>query len=161
MEKDNQLGKLILINGSPKHLTKLLTHNNISHMVSTYRRKPTSRATDTFAVFFQEKLRGSPKDDEKIENFLNSLPDTDYSKGTALDVQRRMSAVKHYQPSFAKIKSPVYLFTPKVAFEPEEVEGYCLLEHTEYPVEVKYLEGDHFTILQDSELGRAINECLQ
>lgn len=80
---------------------------------------------------------------------------------TVTDIQRRLLAVKQYNPSYAKIKSQVYLFKPKVTFIPEEEEDYCLSELTELPVEVRYFEGDHFTMLQNLELGHAINECLQ
>lgn len=96
---------------------------------------------------------------------MDRLPKTfvspDYFKRAVTDIQRRISSVKHYYPSFEKIESAVYLFKPKVTFIQIDEEDYCLSELTEFPIEVKYFEGDHFTMLQDPELGRAINERLQ
>lgn len=55
----------------------------------------------------------------------------------------------------------MYLFKPKISAVPVEEEDYCLSELAELPIVIRYFEGNHLSMLDDPQLGEAINQYLQ
>lgn len=110
----------------------------------------------------QEQTKKCSTSEEIINIALEQLPPNLFSSGYLRqfikDVQKRVLAVYQYKPSFGRIKSQVCLFKPKGSVTSTEAEDYGLSEITESLVQIRYLEGDHLTMLQDPKLGGAINK---
>lgn len=103
--------------------------------------------------------------EELIKIALDALPQNQYSddylKQLSRDVHRRALAINRYKPFTSKIKSQVYLCKPETVIVPVESDDYYLSELSHHPVTVRCFKGDHSTVLQNVDLGFAINSFLQ
>lgn len=95
---------------------------------------------------------------------LGALPQNMYSDDYLMqlcrDVHRRVVSLNRYKASM-QIKSQVYLCKPETVIVPVESDDYYLSELSQPQVIVRSFKGDHSTILQDVDLGVAINSFLQ
>lgn len=115
--------------------------------------------------FFQCELTKCNTFDERIEGLLTLLPNTtQYSdsalKKIILDIQKRVSIVNRYEPNVGKVRSEVVLYKPTEISVKGEKEDYGLSDFVQGAVSVRYFEGNHFTILKNSDLRTSLNEFL-
>lgn len=97
-------------------------------------------------------LASAPKDVPHSRN---------YQKQFSVGIYKRLQAVLKYEPSFAKLKSPVTLFRPSHGSLQNIEEDYGLSAIVEKPVEIAFYKGNHITILQNPEVGAAISESFK
>lgn len=98
-----------------------------------------------------------------MEVALSAVPESSphspkYQREVALGMYKRLFGLVHYAPTFLKLATPITLFRPETAALQNIPEDYNLSQFTERPVEVKFYEGDHLTILENKEVARDLVE---
>ncbi|XP_055326066.1 fatty acid synthase-like [Sitodiplosis mosellana] len=178
LEKRGKVGHVILIDGSPTHLFRLAQglrrtvqtgdpENDLimvlfAHFCST-------DMLDSFA----KKLATCNSLLAKIElicEFVSSEFKTNYSKqylynitGAILNRLKLVMNLNFEKDEFAgvidaKLKSSITLVRPTLASFTDIVEDYDLHKYTEQRVNVKYVDGNHLTVLENTELTNILNE---
>lgn len=96
---------------------------------------------------------------EYLANLKNR--DFDYVRKRIYGIYMRTYTIMQYKPSYGKIKSTVKLFRPTKFIRIAKTEqDYGLSYVVEEPVEVRFFEGDHMSVLQNLTLSKAINDSI-
>lgn len=177
LEKRGKIGHIILIDGSPNHLFRLAQglHRSIqtdnpendlimilfAHFLSNDR-------TESFT----KKLTACNNLSMKIEvigEFVSSEFKTNYTKqylhniiGAMLNRLKLVMKLNFENDSMAgildaKLKSIITLIRPTQASFTDITEDYDLHKYTEQKVNVKYVDGNHLTVLENIELTHILN----
>lgn len=84
-----------------------------------------------------------------------------YQRLLALSTYKRLLAIKAYEPSFSKIRAEVRLYKAKTETISGLEEDFSLSEYCHRPVQIKYFDGDHVTVLHNEELAEEINRLFE
>lgn len=97
-----------------------------------------------------------------VEYSISTAQSTkDDIKNALVLLYKRTAAVLDYSPNFNKIKSTVKLYRPTEQVVPSNIEhDYGLQKLVENTIEVQFIEGNHISMLQNSNLCNAINGLL-
>lgn len=102
--------------------------------------------------------------DEKLNNFIGVIRNDDYSHEYLRTIGRGMfNRFKFVLKSdtdaeiHSKIQSNIKLYKPSIALVAGIQDDYQLPKYTNGKVEIEYLDGNHFTILENAELINILN----
>lgn len=165
-ESNGNIGKLILIDGSPEFIKKLMikyfgevTDENMSTMIISFillQLAPGEKQEDII-----KKLTNLPSDEkykilkEYVEK--HSKYSADYMVNLTNGMMNRLKIAYNYQFT-EKLKSPILLIRPKDISLTDVAEDYDLAKMTSGKVDVKFVEGNHTTILDNLELVQMVND---
>uniref|UniRef100_A0A1A9UN38 oleoyl-[acyl-carrier-protein] hydrolase n=1 Tax=Glossina austeni TaxID=7395 RepID=A0A1A9UN38_GLOAU len=170
LEKAGFDGQLLLIDGAPHFLTKLAHLHLGEHMSDN------DLYDLLLSIVVREILPGNTKElleqqfnelptiEQKMEKFdeyiaKQSVYSSDYSKAMIHAMFRRISSVITHDPkSFEQINTPITLVRPTDVALRDIDENYCLQEITKGTVIVKFIEGNHTTMLDNPALTQLIND---
>jgi surfactin synthase thioesterase subunit len=115
-------------------------------------------------VLFQDKFLKCSDLEERCDLALTLIPAEvpnreKLEKQAAVALYKRFKAVINYKYSHDKIQSRAYLFKAKYAIVTEE-EDYQLSRVCEHSVQVATVDGDHVTMLNQSQLSQDINNII-
>lgn len=165
-------GHVLLIDGSPSFLKQLstakisteITEESIQLMLTiaiVQNVCPDENIEDMVA-----KLIACPTWDEKVTKLVefgkisNSEYSSDYLRSMTYAILRRIKMVLNYDTkNVKKIKTGITLVRPTEVAVVEIDEDYELSKYTEGKVKLKFIEGNHITMLDNSKLPDVINEC--
>jgi fatty acid synthase len=169
LEKKGKKGNLVLIDGAPLFLKKLVVDQ-----------MPTSDTDEAVqnvllsgimrVVFPEEKvdvleiMKENPTWEARVEKILDLCKEqylytTDYLRDMANCLFHRIKMVLDFKPDFQDvIKSSITLIRPTEISIVDVDEDYGLKRLTRGVVSVKYVDGNHLTMLENSKLVQIINE---
>lgn len=169
LEKQGKRGSLVLIDGAPLFLKKLV----VDQMPTT----DTDEAVQSVllsgilrVVFPEEKvdvltiMKENPTWEERVEKIIDLAKDqylytTDYLRVMANCLFYRIKMVLDFQSDFKDtIKSSITLIRPTEISIVDVDEDYGLKKLTRGMVSVKYVDGNHLTMLENSKLVQIVNE---
>lgn len=180
LEKVGKCGRVILVDGSPDCL-KQMAHGLLRTL------KVEDHTDALFIVVFSQFCRAELRDSliEKLSEiadqeqkmdlaseFLSPEIKTKYSveyiKRLAVAITNRLKAIIGLNLEGdaisdvmeSKLKSPITLIRPTQASFTVIDEDYRLQKYTEQPINIKYVEGNHLTVLENSELTDIINSSI-
>lgn len=177
LEKLGKVGHVILIDGSPAYLkrlaqglvktTKVEDYTDVLFMV-IFTHFCSSDLHDKFIATLSKCTEQQQKID-LITEFLSTEIKTSYSMGylrklieailnrlkvvISLNVEGDEIAAVMDQ----KLKSAITLIRPTQASFTDIIEDYGLDRYSEQAVTIKYVDGNHFTVLENTELTDIIN----
>ncbi|KAF7275378.1 hypothetical protein GWI33_011811 [Rhynchophorus ferrugineus] len=108
------------------------------------------------------KLKNGKTLDERLdiaEKCVTNKLEISNTKSMTKGIYKRLKAMLAWQPDF-KLKSKLMLFKPEFKAIAINDDDYGLGEYTEQPVTVKTFNGNHVSMLEDSELAQEINDAL-
>lgn len=181
LEKLGRTGRVVLIDGSPEYLQRLthgLRRTSISHTDENFENELVMILFNQFCSTdhsngFGNKIAACDNLRSKIElvgEFALGEFKTNYSKiyleNIILAILNRLRAVMSLSVSNAgvavvldsKLKSPILLIRPTQATFIDIVEDYNLDKYTENAVKIKYVEGNHLTVLDNIEITNILND---
>jgi fatty acid synthase, animal type len=169
LEKQGKRGNLVLIDGAPLFLKKLV----VDQMPTS----DTDQAVQSVllsgilrVVFPEEKvdvftiMKENPTWEERVEKIIDLAKDqylysTEYLRVMANCLFYRIKMVLDFKPDMRDvIKSSITLIRPTEISIVDVDEDYGLKKLTKGLVSVKYVEGNHLTMLENSKLVQIINE---
>lgn len=169
LEKQGKKGSLVLIDGAPLFLNKLV----VDQMPTT----DTDEAVQNVllsgilrVVFPEEKvdvftiMKENPTWEARVERIIEMAKDqylysTDYLRVMANCLFYRIKMVIDYTPNVSDVlKSSITLIRPNEISIVDVDEDYGLRKLTRGVVSVKYVDGNHLTMLENSKLVQIINE---
>lgn len=184
LEKRGKLGHLVIIDGSPRYLIKLLhglrrntsqtdnLENDLIMILYTH-----FCNTDQLDVFIK-KLAQCDKISSKVEliaDFVSPELKTTYSAKYVLNlivaVFNRLKALVKFNALFdntdeltamidSKLKSPITLIRPTQTAIADISEDYDLHKFSECEVNVRYVDGNHLTVIENVELSNILNDLI-
>ncbi|XP_031331303.1 fatty acid synthase-like [Photinus pyralis] len=172
LEVRGLIGKVILIDGAPEMLKKLIklqfpTEHEPEASLETaiLFNLITSYAAMDATVAHRETVRQLRTLEERVEYILEMTPEIipyskEYQKQVAIAVCGKTKAVYNYEAKFPKLKSEVTLIKPSESALVNYDEDYRLQKLCEKPVRVHTIEGTHTTIVQNPELADYINKII-
>jgi fatty acid synthase len=115
-------------------------------------------------VLFQEKFLKCSDLDERCDLALTLIPSEvvdrqKLDKQAMVALYKRFKAALNYEFCHDKIRSKAYLFKAKYPIVKED-EDYHLSMVFEHSVQVATVDGDHVTMLNQSELIKDINKLI-
>lgn len=183
LEKRGQLGQIVLIDGSPKFLLKLLQGirrnasqtDNIEndlimivyvHLCSVdnldgFIKKLTScdslsRKVDLITEFVSNKFKSNYSEKHLRNIIVAVLNRLKYL--VRLNVQMNDAMEEHTAVIDARLKSPITLIRPTQKSVADITENYDLQEYSEGGVNIRYVDGNHLTVIENVELSNILNE---
>ncbi|XP_055377654.1 fatty acid synthase-like [Condylostylus longicornis] len=168
LEKHNYKGKILIIDGAPHFMKQLLKNTDNSEMsdaeifdqvlsiiLSQFDNQPLDKLLTEFSniVTYNEKLNRF-KDYIKLQSNYAE----EYALNAVQDAFNRIQMIKKYKGLNNKINCPIMLVKPKEVSIIDIEEDYNLSAITTSTVEIKYLQSNHFTIMENEELGNLIND---
>ncbi|KAB0790944.1 hypothetical protein PPYR_02744 [Photinus pyralis] len=172
LEVRGLIGKVILIDGAPEMLKKLISlqlwsehESEASLETAILFNLITSYAPLEVTVALRETVRQLRTLEERVEYLRDMIPEgiphsKKYQKQVAIAVCARMKALYNYEANFPKLKSEVTLIKPIDSPFVNYDEDYGLQKLCEEPVRVHTIEGTHETIVQNPELADYINKII-
>lgn len=176
LEKRGQVGHVILIDGSPAYLkrlaqgltkTKTTDDDNLLIMVM-FRHLCSSDLSEAFMARLSECTDWPMKVDLVVE-FLSDEVVATYSREYLHDIivaiLNRLKVVISLNVTDddvsgvigSKLKSSITLVRPTQASFTDIIEDYGLNQYSEHAIDIKYVEGNHLTVLDNPELTNIIN----
>lgn len=168
LEKEGFQGKTVLIDSSPDFL-KMITEESFLHDVSETNLQVQLLMRFIAMVWpqdtqeFEDLLRSLPDWKSRLNQLIESAPDhTQYSKRYQKLIMnaayhRVKSVLKYNGVEHHSMSSPTTLIRPsEVAMHTEE--DYGLSKYTKEPVSVIFVEGNHFTVLENKKAADIINK---
>lgn len=180
LEKLGKSGRIILIDGSPNYLkrmaqgllrtTKVEDHTNVLIMV-VFSQFCRSEFGDSFVAKLSQITDSEQKIDLVMEFLSAEIKDiysVEYIKKLAVAIMNRLKVViglnlengRISDVMETKLKSPITLIRPTQASFTDIDEDYNLRRYTEQEVNIKYVEGNHLTVLESPELTDIINSLI-
>lgn len=169
LEAKGLKGQVVLIDGAPTFLKKLVvdqmptTHSDdavqtvlLSGIIRTVYPE---EQIDVFQI-----MRDNPTWESRVERLLDYASDqylysTDYLRSMANCLFQRIKMVLKYNIDPSQIlRSPITLVRPTEISIVDVDEDYGIQRLTKGITAVKYVEGNHFTMLENSKLVQIINE---
>jgi fatty acid synthase, animal type len=169
LEKQGKKGKLVLIDGAPTFLKKLVVDQ-----------MPTTDSDDAVqsvllsgvfrTIFPEEKadvwkiIKNNPTWEERVDRVLELTTDqyvysNEYLKIMANCLFLRIKMVLDYKIDFKDtIRTPITLIRPNEISIVEVEEDYGLKKLTSGDVNVKFVDGNHFSMLENPKLVQIIND---
>lgn len=184
LEQRGKLGQIVIIDGSPRYLIKLLhgirrstsqTENLENDLIMIlYTHFCNSDQLDGFIKNLSKCDKLSSKV-ELIANFVSSEFKATYSKAYLLNliraVMNRLIALVKFNVLLdnkdeltavidTKLKSPITLIRPTQTVIADISEDYDLHKYSECEVNVKYVDGNHLTVIENQGLSYILNELI-
>lgn len=177
LEKLGKIGHVILIDGSPAYLkrlaqglvktTKVDDYTDLLFMV-IFTHLCRSDLRDNFIATLAKCTDQQQKIDMTIEFLSTEIKttySTDYLKKIISAILNRLKVVIGLNVDGdeittvmeQKLKSSITLIRPTQASFSDIVEDYGLHKYTEQEVTIKYVDGNHLTVLENIELTNIIN----
>lgn len=184
LEKRGKLGHLIIIDGSPRYLIRLLhgMRRNISQTDNLENDLIMILFTHLCNVdqldLFIKKLSNCDKVSSKVEliaDFVMPELKTSYSAEylfkVAVAVLNRLKALEKFNVLLdntdeltavmdSKLKSPITLVRPTQTSIADISEDYDLHKYSECEVCVKFVDGNHLTVIENVELSNILNDLI-
>lgn len=173
LEQNGQNGRILLIDGSPIYLKRMS-----EAMVKTTSKKGCIEDVLIMLVFFNmcggertykftmelSKCDSWPR---KMDLLYRHMPESiknDYSSEYLYDLVRamtnRLEAViemnVNAEPK-CKLMSPITLVRPKLPSFTDIADDYGLSKYTNQPVDIRYIKGNHLTMLDGDEIAEIID----
>lgn len=181
LEKRGKLGHVVIIDGSPRYLVKLL--QGIRRSTSQTENLENDLIMICFAHFcnsdqldeFIKKLANCndlSSKEELIADFVSAEFKSTYSAKYLVNlivaVLNRLKALAKFNISLdntdelttvldAKLKSPITLIRPTQTVISDIPEDYDLHKYSECEINVRYLDGNHLTVIDNVELSDILN----
>lgn len=180
LEKFGKCGHIILIDGSPNYLkrmaqgllrtTKIEDSTDVLIMV-VFSQFCRSEFRNNFIAKLSQFSDVEQKIDLVMEFLSTEIKDkysVEYIKKLAVAIMNRLKVViglnledgKISDVMENKLKSPITLIRPTQASFTDIDEDYSLHRYTEQEVNIKYVEGNHLTVLENPELTDIINSLI-
>lgn len=174
LEESGMNGNVVLIDGAPVFLQQLacghfrdikakVTDDSIQLIliVAIIQNIFPLEKTDDLLLKLKECPTWLSKVDKLIQFGKSQTEYTEeYLRSTAQALYNRTKIVFEYDCSqVKKIKSPITLIRPTEVAVVEIEEDYELSRCTEGPVTLKFIEGNHMTMLDNIKLADIINDC--
>lgn len=169
LEKEGKKGNLVLIDGAPLFLKKLVVDQMPT--TDTHEAVQSVLLSGIMRVVFPEEkvevlqiMKEYPSWEERVEKILDLckeqyLYSTDYLRDMANCLYHRIKMVLDFKPDFHDvIKSSITLIRPTEISIVDVDEDYGLKKLTRGVVKVKYVDGNHLTMLENAKLVQIINE---
>ncbi|KAF5284901.1 hypothetical protein FQA39_LY16856 [Lamprigera yunnana] len=171
LERQGRIGQLILIDGSPQMIQKIILHLIPDiHNEQIYQSYIIAGFAKSFLTFDDTlKLKDSLlkcKDlDERVELIFRHFPKAtsefiDSKKAIIKSAYGRCSATIMYNPTFKKLKTMVTLIKASQGLLPEISHDYDMQKLCQEPVQVHTIEGNHLSILKSDGLALIVNEIV-
>lgn len=181
LEKRGKLGQVVIIDGSPRYLVKLL--QGIRRSTSQTDNLENDLIMICFAHFcnsdkideFIKRLANCDKlsaKEELFTDFVSAEFKTTYSAKYLVNlivaVLNRLKALAKFNVLLdntdeltavldTKLKSPITLIRPTQTVISDISEDYDLHKYTECEINVKYVDGNHLTVIDNVELSNILN----
>lgn len=180
LEQFGKCGRIILVDGSPNYLkrmaqgllrtTKIEDHTDVLIMV-VFLQFCRSELRDEFIAKLSQMNDFEQKIDLVMEFLSAEIKDkysVEYIKKLAVAIMNRLQVViglnledgKISDVMANKLKSPITLIRPTQASFTDIDEDYSLHRYTELDVDIKYVDGNHLTVLENPELTDIINSLI-
>lgn len=171
LEEAGMQGHVLLIDGAPVFLKQLstakisteITEESVQLMLIIV------IVQNIFPEESPEKIMGKltecPTWDDKVEKLVEfGRAQSEFSEGYMRKMTRalytRLKMVFDYDTErITKIKSSITLVRPTEVAVVEIDEDYELSKYTEGSINLKFIEGNHITMLDNAKLPQIINEC--
>lgn len=175
LEKQGQTGRLLLIDGSPAYLKRLATgiskstskDDNVEDLLimTLFCNLCHAELTDEFSIKLKECNSWITKMDV-LHDFLSDEIKSSYTKiylhNMIAAMLNRLKAVWSVNVESEaidhKLKSPITLIRPTHASFADIADDYELAKYSVEPIKVRYVNGNHLTMLDNVELTNIINE---
>jgi fatty acid synthase, animal type len=168
LEESGLRGQVVLVDGAPGFLKKLV----VDQMPSAQSDEAVQNVLISGVmrnIFPEEKvdvmqiMKNYPTWELRVEKVLEMATDqylysTDYLRTMANCLFQRLKMVINYKPTNKMIKSPITLIRPTEISIVDVEEDYGIQKLTRGNTNVKYVEGNHLTMLENSKLIQIINE---
>lgn len=172
LEECGMMGHVLLIDGSPSFL-KQLSKAKISTEITDESMQLMLTIAIVHNIFPEEspdeimsKLTVCKTWNDKVSKLCefgkasNSEYTENYLRSMTHGMYRRLKMVMEYDTkNVKKIKTGITLVRPTEVAVVEIDEDYELSKYTEGKVNLKFIEGNHITMLDNSKLSDIINEC--
>lgn len=181
LEKRGKLGQVVIIDGAPRYLVKLL--QGIRRNTSQTENLENDLIMVCFAHFcnsdqldeFIKKLANCDKLSSKMEliaDFVSVEFKTTYSAkylvNVIVAVLNRLKALAKFNVLLdntdeltavldSKLKSPITLIRPSQTVISDISKDYDLHKYSECEINVKYVDGNHLTVIENVELSNILN----
>lgn len=171
LERNGANGRVLLVDGSPDYLQRMS-----KAMIKTTSKKESEEDATIMLIFFNGgsgerthkfimQLQECKTWSQKMDLLYRHMPETlksNYSSEYLYELihamSNRLKAVMkmNLETAIVKLKSPVMLLRPKLASFNDIADDYELSKYAEQPVEVRYIDGDHLTMLDNTETTKII-----
>lgn len=165
-ESHGNIGKLILVDGSPEFIKNLmgkyfgdLTDENMLTKIISFillQLSPEEKQEDLIKkltnLVIEDKYKILKEYVEKHSKYS-----ADYMVNLTKGMINRLKIAYNYEFAM-KLKSPILLIRPKEISLTDIAEDYGLGKVTSGKVEVKFVDGNHTTILDNLELVQMVND---
>lgn len=184
LEKQGKLGKIVLIDGSPKYLLKLM--EGIRRNASQTDNIENDLIMILYTHFcscdhidgFVKKLTNCDSISRKVAlvtEFVSTEFKETYSEKYLIDVVvavlNRLRSLVQLNKKMnesdeltavigGQLKSAITLIRPTQTSVADIAEDYDLNKYSENDVNIKYLDGDHLTVIENIELSNILNDLI-
>lgn len=169
LENSGKTGRVLLIDGSPHMMQKLACQITQGH-ISEYNLEASIMSLALGTITLKEKrnylqliLEAGPWA-AKVEKFIELTRDDhkysdDYSRLMLNTmIERVRLTINQDLSQITPIKGDIMLVRPTELSVQDIEEDYCLSACTEGHTKLKFLEGNHFTVMENPELPQLINQ---
>lgn len=173
LERTGMNGRVLLMDGSPVYLKRMS-----EAMIKTTSKKENMEDVLIILVYFNMcggdrtykftmQLQECRSWSQKMDLLYRHLPEaikcaysSDYLYDVMCGMANRLKSVINinFESEIVKLKSPVMLVRPKQASFTDIPHDYDLSKYTEHPVEVRYVQGNHLTMLDGNEIIEIIDD---
>lgn len=172
LEQIGKIGRVLLIDGSPVHLKRMS-----EAMIKTTSKKENvddvlimlvwfnicgSERTYKFTMELQQCSTWSKKVDllyRHLPELIKNTYSPDYLYKIIGAMSNRLKAVikMNFDTEIVKLKSPIMLIRPKQASFADIADDYELSKYADQPIEVRYVQGNHLSMLDGNEITQIID----
>lgn len=173
LERSGKTGRVLLMDGSPVYLKRMS-----EAMIKTTSKKENMEDVLVILVYFNMcggertykftmQLQECRSWGQKMDLLYRHLPEaikaaysSDYLYDVMCGMANRLKSVINidFEQEIVKLKSPVMLIRPKQASFTDIPDDYDLSKYTEKPVEMRYVQGNHLTMLDGDEITDIIDD---
>lgn len=173
LERNGANGHVLLIDGSPVYLKRMS-----EAIIKTTSKKESTEDVLIMLVYFNVcnsersyrfamQLQGCNTWSMKMDLLYRNLPEAlksaysaQYMYTMICAMSKRLKAVlnMNVDAENVKLKSPVMLIRPKQASFTDIADDYELSSYAEQPIDVRYIQGNHLTMLDGYEITRLIED---
>lgn len=169
LEDSGLRGQIVLVDGAPAFLKKLV----VDQMPTTHSDEAVQNVLISGimrTIFPEEKvdvmeiMRNNPTWESRVERLVEMATDqylysTDYLRKMANCIFQRIKMVIEYKSDPQRLlKSPVTLIRPTEISIVDVDEDYGVFKLTNGTTNLRYIEGNHLTMLENQKLVQIINE---
>lgn len=171
LEESGMTGNVLLIDGSPVFL-KQLSYGTLTSNVSDESIQLMLIVAIVQNIFPEEspeeilaKLSECQTWEQKVNKLVEfgkaqSEYSEHYMRSTTQAMYNRLKIIFNFDSkNIVKIKSPITLVRPTEVAVVDIDEDYELSRYTEGPVNLKFIDGNHTTVLDNLKLAQIINDC--